>query len=246
VTGANVARTNLANYESAWSAAEYARERGLRPIERQLVDEFVGHPPARVLDIGCGAGRTTIGLADAGYETVAIDLSRSLLGLARRRFPSLDFYEMDAAALAFADRSFDAVLFSYNGIDCLHPVAARERCFAEAGRVLKPGGTFIFSSHNLIGAVFSGGYWYWQGYLNAARFLVKQWGNPHLRDWYARYDDGGGAQLLYSGPPGRTIAQLERAGLRIVDVRGATGERRPGAVRRRQQHVYFVARRPNR
>ena len=240
-----VVKQNLANYASAWSAAEYTREDGLRPIEQQLIAEFMPLPPAGILDVGCGAGRTTIGLLQAGYSAIAIDLSAELLALARRRYPHLDFRQMDATDLAFPANTFDAALFSYNGIDCIYPVAGRERCLAEVFRVLKPGATFIFSSHNLVGAIFSGGYWYVRGYLNAMRTLARQRRNPLLREWYVRYEDPGGAQFLYSAPPGRTVGQLRRAGFSVTAVRGATGQRQPGRVWRREQHVYFVARKPS-
>jgi ubiquinone/menaquinone biosynthesis C-methylase UbiE len=235
---------NLANYDSAWSTVEYTREDGLRPIEHALVDEFFPKPPATVLDIGCGAGRTTIGLANAGYRPTAIDLSSTLLAIARQRHPELDFREMDATRLGFGERSFDAALFSYNGIDCIYPVAGRSRCLSEVFRVLKPGGTFILSSHNAVGAVFSGGFFYLRGYLNALHTLALQRRNPYLGEWYLRYTDPGGDQFLYSAPPRATIRQLENAGFTVVDVRGSSGERRRPRVDQREQHVQFVARKP--
>ena len=187
---------NLANYATEWSASEYTREAGFRPDERALISEFFPPAPANVLDIGCGAGRTTIGLSIAGYAPVAIDLSAPLLTLARARYPQLDFRDMDATALAFGDCSFDAALFSYNGIDCIYPVAAREQCLREVFRVLKPGAPLIFSSHNAVGAMFSGGYFYLAGYFNAWRMLALQRGNPRLREWYFLYLDAGGPQIL--------------------------------------------------
>ncbi|PYR17074.1 MAG: hypothetical protein DMF94_25415 [Acidobacteria bacterium] len=215
----SVVKQNLAYYASARSAAEYTREDGLRPIEQQLIAEFMPPPPAGILDLGCGAGRTTIGLSRAGYTAIAIDLSLELLTLARRRYPHLDFRQMDATELAFPVDTFDAALFSYNGIDCLYPVAAREQCLVGVCRVLKPGATFIFSTHNLVGGICSGGYWYVNGYINAEQFL-------------------------YCAPPGRTVDQLRCAGFSVIAVRGASGQRQPGRVRRREQHVYFVARKP--
>ena len=235
---------NLDSYSTPWGVEHYIQQKGLWTIEQQLVSEFMPAPPATMLDIGCGAGRTTVGLARLGYDVIAIDLAEALLVHARRRFPAFDFRTMDATALSFADASFDAALFSYNGIDCIFPVAARQRCLLETFRVLKPGGTFICSSHNFVGAIFSGGYWYLRGYFNALRTLVQQRRNPYLRDWYVRYDDPSGTQFLYSAPPGRTVDQLQGAGFIVVDVRGATGQRQPGRVRRREQHVYFVARKP--
>ena len=240
----NVTRQNLANYDTAWSVGEYTREEGLRPLEAALIEEFFPHPPAAVLDVGCGAGRTTIGLANRGYHPIGIDLSEVLLGKARARYPRVEFCVMDATRLNFTDGSFASVLFSYNGIDCVYPLAARTRCLREVFRVLRPGGVFLLSSHNVIGAVFSGGYWYLRGYWNATKMLARQWKNSLVWEWYLRYDDGSGSQYLYSAPPSYTVRQLEAVGFSVVAVRGMTGERHPAAIRMHQQHVHFVARKP--
>lgn len=242
VTARSVTDRNLANYDSAASVVAYTREEGLRPLEAELVADFFPSPPATVLDLGCGAGRTTIGLARQGFQVTAIDLSRGLLAEARSRYPDLDFREMDATRLDFPDASFDAALFSYNGIDCIYPVAQRVRCMAEVYRVLRPGGVFLLSSHNWIGAFFSGGYLYLRGYRNALKMLAEQRGNRLLREGYWLYKDDGGDQHLYSAMPGRTVRQLEEAGFEVAEVLGYRRSLPPQRVKMRSQHVHFAAR----
>lgn len=240
----DVTRENLANYDTAWSLGEYTREESLRQIEMALVHDFFPPAPAAVLDLGCGAGRTTTALARLGYHVTGIDTSERLLTEARRRYAELDFRRMDARELDFPAEMFDAAIFSFNGIDCIYPVAERVRCMQAVIRVLKPGAPFLFSTHNLIGAIFSGGYYYPRGYWNALKLLADQGRNRHAWAWYIRYRDGGGVQYLYSAPPHRTVRQLESVGFRIIDVRGLTGERRWRANVMHGQHVHFVAGKP--
>lgn len=236
-------RRNLGNYDTDWSSREYSRQSGLWPIEAELIDRHFPKPPAAVLDIGCGAGRTSAVLHERGYRIVAIDVAIPLVTLARTRWPEIDFRQMDARRLEFPDETFDAAFFSYNGVDNLYPESARMDCFREVRRVLKAGGPFLFSSHNLIGALFSGGFSYARGYLNAARLLARQVANPLALEWYIKYEDGGGPQHLFAGVPARTVRQLEAVGLEVVDVCGSSGERNPRRVLLHEQHVQFVARR---
>ncbi len=243
-TTRGVFEQNIANYFSPSSIDQYTREEGLWSIERELIDRFMPPPPARLLDVGCGAGRTTVGLVDAGFRVTAIDLAKPLIDHARQRRSDIDYRVMDATRLELMDASFDCTLFSYNGLDDIFPVAKRRRCLSEVFRVLRPGGVFILSTHNAIGHLFSGGYFYVRGYWNAAKMLAAQCANRQMRQWYFRYSGPGGAQVLYSAPPELTRAQLVETGFVVVDVRGSTGERNPGRVRMRQRHVYFVARKP--
>lgn len=243
VNPAAIFKHNLASYDTPWSAVEYGSDRA-HPAEAALVSAFFPPLPARVLDIGCGAGRSTIALVERGYSVVGIDLSQALLEIARDRHPALDFRAMDATHLLFDDGAFDAALFSYNGIDVIYPVAGRLACMAEVQRVLRPLGTFVMSTHNAIGTVCCGGFLYPRGYLNAARFLGNQITNRVAGQWYFRYHDGGGDQFLFSAPPSHTVEQLESAGFSVLTVCGDDGARDLPLRRMatRYQHVHFAAR----
>src|SRR2546425_3026683 len=112
----SVTSENIARHADPRSLVAYAREDGLWPIEAELIRQYVPRF-GRILDIGCGAGRTTAALVREGYDTVGIDLSEQLLAAAQRRFPHLPLLRTDATDLSFSDGRFHAGLFSFNGID---------------------------------------------------------------------------------------------------------------------------------
>ncbi|MBM3308224.1 MAG: methyltransferase domain-containing protein [Candidatus Eisenbacteria bacterium] len=108
-------------------------------------DEIAGK---RVLDVGCGAGRTAVFLSRWTERYTALDYSSQMLERARRWLPDVTFVQCDARDMKdFGDGSFDVVFFANNGFDSLDH-EGRLRALAEIRRVLAPGGHFFFSSHN--------------------------------------------------------------------------------------------------
>ena len=103
-----------------------------------------------MLDIGVGAGRTSLHFAGLVRRYDAIDYSTAMIAECRRRLPDVgSFHVADARDLSlFADATFDFVLFSFNGIDNLG-FDDRDRALREISRVLRGGGVFAFSTHNL-------------------------------------------------------------------------------------------------
>jgi SAM-dependent methyltransferase len=100
-------------------------------------------PGMRVLDVGCGPGTITLGLAQlvAPGEVIGIDIQTSLIeraaSLAKARGQTnLRFEHADLYALPFADRCFDAAFG--NGV--LMHLAEPMRALAQLRRVLRPGG----------------------------------------------------------------------------------------------------------
>lgn len=109
---------------------------------------------ARMLDVGVGAGRTTLHFSPLVREYVGIDFSPSMIEACRKRFAgtswNVAFEVADVRDLTgFDSASFDFVLFSFNGIDTVGGAEDRSSTLAEIHRVCRPGGTFCFSSSNL-------------------------------------------------------------------------------------------------
>lgn len=103
----------------------------------------------RILDLGVGAGRTATYLSSLTVGYLGADYSREIIIASHRKFPALSFMLLDAASLeVFRDSSFDAIIFSFNGIDYLYPEVTRIRCIRNCCRILTDNGILIFSTHN--------------------------------------------------------------------------------------------------
>ncbi len=106
-----------------------------------------------ILDIGCGAGRTTIGLYRLGYNRITgLDLSEKMIGkaceLSEKYGLNINFIQGNVLNLQFRDNTFDGALFSFNGIMQIPGIDNRTKAMMEIRRILKPGGVFIFTTHN--------------------------------------------------------------------------------------------------
>jgi len=139
---------NLEVYRKPEVVSHYASLDYLTACERLLFNTYLA-PGMAILDLGVGGGRTTRHLSQKASRYAGVDYSEEMIRLCRDKFPRLEFVVADASDLSqFPDRSFDAVVFAFNGLDYVLPAEKRQRCLGECQRVLKAGGTLIFSSHN--------------------------------------------------------------------------------------------------
>jgi SAM-dependent methyltransferase len=140
--------TNLKVYGAPQVVSYYASLDYITPCERLLFDSYI-KPGSGILDLGVGGGRTTAYLAGRASSYVGVDYSAAMIEVCQKKFPGLDFKVADAADLSgFQDETFGTAVFAFNGLDFVLPAEARRACLRHIHRVLKPGGVFIFSSHN--------------------------------------------------------------------------------------------------
>lgn len=147
-SGRDINKINC-NYFSRGAQLDFYKEEffDLLPPEKKLFPKYI-HSGQSVLDLGCGAGRTTSHVHNITEKVVGIDLSEALIEAAINKYPDIDFRVMDASRLDFPDNSFDVLIFSNNGLCYVHPEEKRIIAIKEIKRVLKPGGIYIFSSFN--------------------------------------------------------------------------------------------------
>ncbi|OQD52818.1 SAM-dependent methyltransferase [Streptomyces phaeoluteigriseus] len=145
-----------------------------------LYAELVG-VGGKVADLGCGPGRVTGHLASLGLSMSGLDLSESMLAVARRENPGIRFERGSMLELGHEDGSLDGVVSWYSSIHT--PADRLPRLFAEFRRVLKPGG------HALL--AFQVG--------DEPRHLERPWGHPVSLDFHRRTPEGMAELLSEAG-----------------------------------------------
>ena len=193
---------------------------------------------AKLLDIGIGGGRTTKYLLDMSSDYTGVDYVKQFVDDAAKKFPDANILWADAKDLTtFEDRSFDFVLFSFNGLDCISH-EDRLQALREINRVLKTDGIFMFSSHNRDYKHFNKLPWQQKIQFNPTYlkyFLYCLYHLPtHLRmkkyeifsDEYALVNDGDHrfSMLLYYISIDKQIAQLNANGFVNVEAYNVKGE----------------------
>ena len=131
----------------AWVDEQQLLDRTYQPIENLLAGEVAARGARAVLDIGCGAGATTLAAArnlGAGGRAVGLDISEPLIAVARARAQTsgaaATFIRADAQTHAFAPAGFDLMISRFGVMFFDDPVAA----FANLRRAASPGGELRF------------------------------------------------------------------------------------------------------
>ncbi|MEV0243005.1 methyltransferase domain-containing protein [Streptomyces sp. NPDC050674] len=113
------------------------------PLDLGVLYGFAGlvGEGGEVADLGCGPGRVTAFLASRGLSVFGLDLSESMLAIARRENPGLRFVQGSMQELDLPDDSLDGVVSWYSTIHT--PEEHLPALFAGFHRVLRPGGHLL-------------------------------------------------------------------------------------------------------
>lgn len=115
----------------AWVDEQQLLDHAYAPIEKMLVDQVAAAGARAVLDIGCGAGATTLAVArtlGARGQATGVDISDPLIAVARARaqregLPAR-FIRADAQTHTFEPASFDLMISRFGVMFFDDPVAA--------------------------------------------------------------------------------------------------------------------------
>jgi ubiquinone/menaquinone biosynthesis C-methylase UbiE len=205
-------------------AASYHREHGaflgdtdfvwgperLREEQARLLGDPEG---TVVLEVGAGSGQCSRWLAAHGATVVASDLSGGMVATGTAVNESLEeavrvpFVQCDGRQLPFADGSFDTVFTAYGVVPF---VADSDVVMAEAARVLRPGGRFVFSTTHPVR-------WAFPDDPGPEGLVVAH--SYFDRTPYVEQDDAGRATYVeHHRTLGDRVREISAAGLLLVDL----------------------------
>jgi ubiquinone/menaquinone biosynthesis C-methylase UbiE len=189
-------------------------------------------PGSRILDVGCGSATRTLAMARMGYRCIGLDISQSMLELARQRQAlntvAFNLARGDQLALPFCASAFDGTTCMDYAFGYFGPSGDRE-VLGEIARVLRSGGVLFCE------------------YLNPD-YVKCNWG-----DWageafgtYCRESDSfhNGKQTLYDSDEWKSM--LEAAGYTEARIQGSRDMAdTPHSLGRDDQYILITARTPH-
>ena len=117
------------------------------PVMRKIMDEL---PEGPILDAGCGTGRHTKYLADAGRDVLGVDANEGMLAKAQSKLPDVEFRAGTVSDLPVEDATYNSIICGlvFGHLPEIQPA------IDEFARVLAPGGRAAISApHPFVTAI---------------------------------------------------------------------------------------------
>jgi len=138
---------NLSHFYEQIQFENYELNEKVNESEFEMLSSAI-QPQDRVLDSGCGTGRLLLPLAKRGFKVTGLDYTERHVNLIKKSQPEIPVIRADWKNTGLPSESFD-VVYSL-GRSVLHEsnLSNQEEMFAEAARILCPGGRFILDMPN--------------------------------------------------------------------------------------------------
>lgn len=129
--------------------SEFKPLHDINPLRLDWIDQAIGLTGKRILDVGCGGGLLSEGMAVRGANVTGIDLSEKPLGVAKLHLlesgQKVDYRKISVEHLAVEmPGAFDAVTC----LEMLEHVPNPSSVIAACARLVKPGGQVFLSTLN--------------------------------------------------------------------------------------------------
>ena len=189
-----------------------------RPALERLIGEIKG---ARLLDLGCGSGTYSTWLAERGARVVGIDLSSTMISLARAKDRELELCVADISKpLPFSEAEFDTVFTA----TALHYVENLGNALIEIAKVMKPEAQLVASAlHPMSTSRFPGQSVEPVGWESRHSWEAQYFGSPTRRietPWLGFGDVSSEGQRItcYHHTTADYFGAIRSAGLTITDL----------------------------
>lgn len=206
-------------------------DEGLWDSEEYFISKYF-EKSGKVLDLGCGTGRTTIPLFQRGFDVIGIDIVPEMIKnakiIANNKNLKIDYRVGDATRLEFPDNYFDFALFSNQGWTQIPDKKERIKALKEMRKVLKENGICIFTAHPRRWLTRYFFFWVWQW---VKLFIIKPLGfsvdEIDFGDRFFNRESMGGnrtyitKQYIHIASVEEVKKQVEESGFKIIEADGS-------------------------
>lgn len=182
----------------------WANKKSLNPDEKYVIEKYLLDKGGKTLEAGTAGGRILLEMKNLGFTSLhGFDFVPEFIERARQKDTSnsICFEVDDATSLNYQDSCFDQVIYLQQIISTIDDEAGRVKALKEAYRILRAGGTGLFSFISFETRTGGVMYPWYRMYLYLVRKLLKS----NRSTQYFPYVDSGGrlnysSILLGSGP----------------------------------------------